>query len=251
MPALVDLSIDGPIATITLNRPQKRNALSPELIVDFHAALDALGDADGVRAVVITGNGSAFCAGMDLRGVLDDPAAMAEMLGGLSRGLHRLRMVPYPTIAKVNGAAVGGGCGLAIVPDFTIAAESATMGYPEVDLGVCPAVVAPWLIMRIGAGPARAMLLEGGTMTATDAYARGLVTTVVPPESLDREVLDLANRLVTGEATAMAVTKQWLNELDGSMEEDVFECAATVSAEVIAGEEAQTRLGRLYGSSGT
>jgi len=89
---------------------------------------------------------------MDLRGVMDDPQAMSGMLHGLSQVARRIRRLPVPTIARVQGAAVGGGCGLMVVTDFAITHAEAKVGYPEVDLGVCPAVVAPWLMRRIGAG---------------------------------------------------------------------------------------------------
>jgi methylglutaconyl-CoA hydratase len=164
MSDLVQMAIADRIATLTLNRSDARNALSLELIDAMNAAMDGIETSatDGsIRVLILAGAGKSFCAGMDLKGVLSDPAKMGRMLMGLSVFSRRMRRLPIPTIARVQGAAVGGGCGLMVVPDFAFTHAEAKVGYPEVDLGVCPAVVAPWLIKKIGAGRARAMLLAG------------------------------------------------------------------------------------------
>ncbi|MCI0365224.1 MAG: enoyl-CoA hydratase/isomerase family protein [Phycisphaerales bacterium] len=247
MPQLVQVKIADGIATLMMNRPEARNALSLELIVAMNEAVEQIGKqaksgSDNVRVMILAGAGKVFCAGMDLKGVLHDPKAMGEMLRGLSMFLRRVRRLPIPTIARVQGAAVGGGCGLMVVTDFAFTHAEAKVGYPEVDLGVCPAVVAPWLIKKIGPGRARAMLLAGGTMTGKAGFEAGLASHLVNEKELEAATLQLANSLVKGGPHAMAVTKQWLNELDGSMEEAPFEKAAELSAQVIAGEEAQSRL---------
>lgn len=241
---LVLIEIADGIATVTMNRPAKRNALSPELIAALDGAVAEVEARDDVRVMILAGAGKAFCAGMDLAGVLRDPAAMAVMLRDLSRVSRRIRRLPFPTIARVQGAAVGGGCGLMIVPDFAVTHADARVGYPEVDLGVCPAVVAPWLMRTLGPGRARAMLLSGGTISGAEGVALGLGTHLAPPDGLEAAALDLARRLAEGGPQALAVTKRWLNELDGSLEDEVFERAARLSAEVIAGPEAQERLAR-------
>ena len=250
MSDLVLTSIDNAIATLTLNRPDARNALSPELIDAMNVAIQSISDqavTNEVRVLILAGAGRVFCAGMDLKGVLSDPRKMAEMLRGLSMFSRRVRRLSIPTIARVQGAAVGGGCGLMVVTDFAITHADAKVGYPEVDLGVCPAVVAPWLIRKIGAGRARAMLLAGGTMSGEDGYRAGLVTHLVPQEQLESTTLELAGKLAKGGPHAMAVTKRWLNELDGSMDDAPLDKAAELSAQVIAGEEAQSRLRKIYG----
>lgn len=235
---------DG-ICTITLNRPEARNALSLELI---EALRDAVADCDracragDVRVAVLAGAGKSFCAGMDLKGVIDDPARMGVMLRTLALTSLAIRTLPVPTIAHVQGAAVGGGCGLMVVCDFACTHPESKVGYPEVDLGVCPAVVAPWLIRRIGAGRARAMLLAGGTMSGAEGHAAGLATHCVPQAELGSTVQALAARLSSGGPVAQAATKEWLNRLDGSADESVLLEAAEISARVIAGPEAQSRL---------
>lgn len=243
---MIRLTEQDNIVTLTLNRPGKRNALSLTLIQALHQTLDEVEGKDSMRAFVLAGEGRTFCAGMDLKGVLEDPVAMKEMLRQLSIAFKRIRMLPVPTIACVQGAAVGGGCGLMIVCDFAFTHPQSKVGYPEVDLGVCPAVVAPWLMKKIGAGKARSMLLAGGTMTGEQGFAAGLATHLCEQEELPSAVQDFAQTLATGAQEAIAVSKQWLNELDGSLDEDIVLKAAELSAEVIAGEEAQNRLKPLY-----
>ena len=133
------------IVTLTLNRAGKRNALSAKMIDAIHAGLDEIEKNETMRVMVLAGEGRSFCAGMDLKGVIDDPPAVREMLRGLARVSQRIRKLPVPTIARVQGAAVGGGCGLMIVCDFAFTHPESKVGYPEVDLGICPAIVAPSL----------------------------------------------------------------------------------------------------------
>lgn len=247
MSDLVTRSTDDGVATVTMNRPEARNALSLELIEALGRAIDEVADDPAVRVLIIAGAGKAFCAGMDLKAVRSDPVAMGEMLRTLSRVTRRLRRLSIPTIARVQGAAVGGGCGLMVVCDFALTHAEAKLGYPEVDLGVCPAVVAPWLVRRIGAGRARAMLLAGGTMSGTEGFAAGLATHLVSTESLDTETESLARRLCGGGPKALAATKGWLNELDGSLDDAVLDKAAEISARIIAGDEAQARLRQVFG----
>jgi methylglutaconyl-CoA hydratase len=251
MSDLVQMAIADRIATLTLNRSDARNALSLELIDAMNAAMDGIETSatDGsIRVLILAGAGKSFCAGMDLKGVLSDPAKMGRMLMGLSVFSRRMRRLPIPTIARVQGAAVGGGCGLMVVPDFAFTHAEAKVGYPEVDLGVCPAVVAPWLIKKIGAGRARAMLLAGGTMTGQQGFDAGLATHLVSQDQLESATTELARKLITGGPHAMSVTKRWLNELDGSMDDAPLNKAAELSAQVIAGEEAQGRLRAIYGA---
>jgi len=243
---LVRTAVDDGIATVTLNRPDARNALSLELIRALGAAVQRVAAQPAARVVILAGAGKSFCAGMDLKAVASDPVAMGEMLRELSRVARTIRRLAVPTIACVQGAAIGGGCGLMVVCDFAVTHPEAKVGYPEVDLGVCPAVVAPWLIKRIGAGRARAMLLAGGTMSGQQGFDVGLATHLCALEELDATARTLAARLATGGAKALAATKHWLNELDGSNEDAVLDKAAEISAAIIAGDEAQTRLRAVF-----
>jgi enoyl-CoA hydratase/carnithine racemase len=192
---------------------------------------------------VFTGAGKSFCAGMDLKQVLGEPGAPLRLLTSLAEATVKLRMLPAITIASVNGAAIGGGCGLTTVCDFAITHADSKMGFPEVDLGVCPAVVAPWLVRKIGAGRARAMLLRGGLMSGKEAHAAGLVGECVDArEGLDAAVQSLAERLATGGPKALAATKRLLNEIDGSTDLEMAVRSAKVSADVLATPEAVAML---------
>ena len=239
---LVSHAVQDGIHTVELARPEARNALSRELIAELGAAVDAVARDGSARVLVLGGQGKSFCAGMDLKAVADDPVAMGEMLRALSRTSRAIRRLAIPTIARVQGAAIGGGCGLMVVCDFAVTHAEAKLGYPEVDLGICPAVVAPWLMKRIGAGAARAMLLAGGTMSGDEGFRRGLATHLVAADELASTAQSLAERLAKGGPRALAATKAWLNELDGSMDDAIADEAAEISARIIAGEEAQSRL---------
>ena len=189
-----------------------------------------------------------FCAGMDLKEVLNDPKAMSAMLHELGRFTIRLRQLKQPTIAKIQGAAIGGGCGLMTVCDFSWTHPESKIGYPEVSLGVCPAIVAPWLIKKIGPGRARALLLQGGTFTGQESYRIGLSTHIIKQEELEQSTTDFACNLKKGCSNAMQITKNWLNKLDGSLNQEAMSEAAELSAQVIQTKDAQERLKKLYGN---
>ena len=244
--ALVEVRSEDGVSRLVLNRPQARNALSMEMIDSLLEAVEGLRTDESNRVVVLEGAGKSFCAGMDLKGVMNDPLQMGEMLRTLARVTIALRSIPVPTIARVQGAAIGGGCGLCGVCDFVVSHPEVKMGYPEIGLGICPAVVAPWLIRRIGAGNARAILLAGGTMPAEEALRMGLIDRLVPETELDTEVDGLVGKIASGGAKAIMVTKKWLNELDGPDVEAQVLKGAELSAEVIRGSEAQERLRKVF-----
>lgn len=245
--SLVTLTRTKALATITLNRPEQRNALSLDLLAYLHGVLDQLHSRNGADAspqvVVLTGAGKSFCAGMDLKQALGQPDAPLALLTSLAEASIKLRTLPAVTIASVNGAAIGGGCGIVTVCDFAITHADSKMGFPEVDLGVCPAVVAPWLIRKLGAGKARAMLLRGGLMSGSDAHQLGLVTQCVESrEMLESATQTLADTLLAGGPNAMRATKHLLNTLDGSTDIELARRSAKVSADVLATPEAQAML---------
>ena len=266
---LATLSVDGPVATITINRPESRNALSIDLLDALHARMDELEplcgpaletqadtqntstDSDRVRVAVITGTGKAFSAGMDLRQVILDPASGGsgnpelplQLLTSLARLTLRVRTLPAVTVAAVNGPAVGGGCGLVCVCDVSLTHAENKLGFPEVDLGLCPAVIAPWVVKKLGLGPARRALLMGGVMSGIQAHAIGLVDLLAEsPDAFGALVSETTERLAAGGTRALAVTKGLLADLDGSRDEQVVLEAAKLSAEVLATPEAQAKL---------
>ncbi|MDX2017477.1 MAG: enoyl-CoA hydratase/isomerase family protein [Planctomycetota bacterium] len=240
---LVTLSAQSPVGTLTLNRPDARNALSLELLDALHARLDELAARTDLHVLVVTGAGKAFCAGMDLKLVLDVPGAPLKLLTSLAEATLKLRALPMVTLAKVNGAAIGGGCGLACVCDLTLTHADAKLGFPEVDLGVCPAVVAPWLVRKVGAGHARRILLSGGLMSGERAFSLAMVDHLVPGlADLDAAADTIAQRLASGGPNALRATKDLLNHLDDSINPDLPLKGAQLSAKVIASDEAQAML---------
>ncbi len=251
MTELATIQHDDAVATLTLNRPDARNAMSIDLLGALHARVDGL-RADPPTVLVITGAGRAFCAGMDLKQVLGDHDAGSTLLGSLADLAIKLRKLPSVTVASVNGAAIGGGCGLATVCDFAVTHADAKLGFPEVDLGVCPAVVAPWLVKKIGAGPARAMLLQGGLISGAEAHERRLVSHLAPDRDGLIEATDaLVHTLASGGTDALRATKDLLNRLDGSLDEQIARDAAALSARVLASEQAQASLRARFGADGS
>ncbi len=242
------LDINGPTARLTLNRPDQRNALSTSILEALHTRLDELENHPEVVVTVLSGAGKAFCAGMDLKEIVVDAEAGGSgdkdlprrLLTSLAELTLRIRNLPSVTVASVNGAAVGGGCGLACVCDLAVTNADARLGFPEVDLGLCPAVVAPWLVRKLGPGPARAVLLRGGVMMGSEAYQRGIVDHLAEDrEHLDAVVNDLVERLETGGREALAATKGLLNRIDGSEDRRIVLDGAELSAQMVLTEHAQ------------
>ena len=213
----VILQSEGELAFLTLNRPDKRNALSPELIADILEALDTI-ERGPSRVAILTGAGQSFCAGMDLAALrkLADQTP-AENLADARRTLGLFRRVwsfPKPLIAAVNGAAVAGGAGLATLCDFTIAATEAKFGYPEVRIGFMPALISAFLQLQVGEKAARDLLLTGRIFGADEARELGLVNRVVPAEQVVAVAREIAGELMQNSPHSLLVTKRLLVRVD-------------------------------------
>lgn len=240
---LTILDVQGNVAHLAINRPEARNALSLALIQSLSSRVAQVAASADTSVLVLSGAGKAFCAGMDLKAVLDDPAAPGKLLSALAEFTLALRALPCVVVAKVNGPAIGGGCGLACVADIAISFADNKMGFPEVDLGVCPAVVAPWLVRKIGSGRARRVLLSGGLMSGSDAHALGMIDACVATSTeLDAACNTLVTRLAQAGPHAVRATKDLLNHLDGSADADVVRRGAELSAAVIASPQTQALL---------
>ncbi|OWK38532.1 enoyl-CoA hydratase/isomerase family protein [Fimbriiglobus ruber] len=206
-----------PGVVLTLCRPDKRNALSRKLIADLTAAVRRATDDPLARCVILTGDGPAFCAGMDLdelRGTLVN-ADEAGLVWGDAQNLSALYdliyTLPKPTIAAVNGAAVAGGAGLVAVCDLAVAATGAKFGYPEVRRGLVAAMVLPHLLRHVGERAARWLLLTGELVDADEARRIGLINAVEPAEKLIPAALAWAWALAEGGPGALAATKDLLH----------------------------------------
>jgi methylglutaconyl-CoA hydratase len=230
----LQLAYDAGVATITLNRPEKRNALSFQLLDELLAALDEIEKSDAV-VVVLTGAGKSFCAGMDLEELKSlTGKSHADNLRDsrrMARIFRRLYEFPRPTIAAANGAAIAGGTGLATMCDFTLAVPDAKFGYTEVRIGFVPAIVSSILVWQVGHKIARDLLLTGRIFDAAEAYRFGLVNEVVPPESLMRRARELASQLMENSPSSVRLTKKLVNgfitdALDQQIAQGVVENAA-------------------------
>ncbi|HUK31631.1 MAG TPA: enoyl-CoA hydratase-related protein [Candidatus Acidoferrum sp.] len=209
------LTYEGEIATVTLNRPDKRNAISGEMIEELLTALTAI-ETSAARVAIITGAGKAFCAGMDLevlRGLAtQSPPQNLEDSKRMARLFRRIWNFPKPLIAAVNGAAIAGGCGIATLCDFTLAAPEAKFGYTEVRIGFMPAIVSIFLIRQVGEKRARDLLLTGRIFDAEEARQLGLVNQIVAAEQLMDSARAYAAGLLEMSPTSLSRTKRLITD---------------------------------------
>ena len=225
----------GATLTLTLDRPETRNALSADLVAALTDALGGAATDAGVRVVVVAGSGSVFSAGADLAALqalrtasFDDNLADSERLGRLFETILRH---PKPVVARVHGHAVAGGAGLAAACDVAIAAQSATLGFSETRIGFVPALVATFVARKIGETAARDLFLRGHRVAADEAARIGLVTRCVPDDRLDSEIEALTRELATEtSAAAVAATKTLLADLPGMALSEALAHAARVNA---------------------
>jgi methylglutaconyl-CoA hydratase len=225
----------GDTANITFNRPDKRNAISPQMIEELTAALDEIENGPA-RTVIFTGAGKAFCSGMDLE-ALSAFAAQSiveniEHSRRLARMFRRIWSFPKPTIAAVNGAAIAGGCGIATFCDFTLSVPEAKFGYPEVRTGYIPATVAVFLIRQVGEKVARDLLLTGRIINADEAYRVGLLTQIVPAEELLPAARKLSETLRACSPMSLLKTKKLLCDFAAPELDRELELAAAESAQI-------------------
>ena len=202
------------VATITLNRPDKRNAITTTMMAELQTALDAIEKNHSVRVVILTGAGTCFCAGMDLEMLAStaqqSPTENQEDSRRIAKMLRRIWSYPRPLIAAVNGAAYAGGCGIATLCDFTLATPEAKFGYTEVKIGFLPAIVSVFLTRQIGEKRSRDLLLTGRIIQAQEAKEFGMVTEVVPANRLLHRANELAAELIAASPSSLARAKHLL-----------------------------------------
>jgi methylglutaconyl-CoA hydratase len=233
------------VTELTLARPGVRNAFDEALIAELTAAFGLL--PPGTRAVVVTGEGAAFSAGGDAEWMrrartygdaenLRDAAALAAMLRAVDE-------CPVPVLARVNGAAIGGGCGLIAACDIAVAAEEAQFGFSEVRLGLAPAVIAPFVLARIGARAARRYFLTGERFGSGEAVALGLLHEAVPSGALDGRIEALTGEILLGGPQSVREAKRLIRELLALSREQALDHAVRAIARLRRGPEAQEGLG--------
>ncbi len=248
MPDLVltERNDGGEVAIVTLNRPEARNPVSIAMLEALDKTIEALGNDETVRVVILTGAGPVFCAGLDLAEVKSETTTIQRLILRLSQVMRRIRRMPVATIAQVQGAAIGAGFGLMASADFAITHADAKIGYPSPETGFSPAALAPWLISKIGPARARTMLLKGGCVDGRTACDTGIVSQIAPKEAVAATAKELARKLAVTDRNAMGALKSLINDMDISMDDGLLDRAANISADVISGDETQRRLRKLF-----
>jgi methylglutaconyl-CoA hydratase len=227
------LETDGHLSTITLNRPDKRNAISTQMIAELLAALDAI-EKTHTRVVILTATGKAFCAGMDLELLQaiarQTPAENQEDSKRIAKMFRKIWSFSRPLIAAVNGHALAGGCGIATLCDFTLAVPEAKFGYTEVKIGFLPAIVSVFLTRQVGEKRARDLLLTGRLIEAAEAKEMGLVNEIVSADNLMKRANELAETILAASPSSVTRAKHLLVSaaaagVDHDLERAVLESA--------------------------
>ncbi len=240
--SLVIYESSNRIGYITLNRAEKRNALSKELVSDLKAAFTQAENDESVKIVVLKANGDSFCPGADLAYLqqlqhfsFEENIADSNQLKELFLQIYQLKKV---VIAQVQGHALAGGCGLATICDFVFAVPEARFGYTEVKIGFIPAMVLVFLIRKIGEQKARQLLLSGELYQGDETIKLGLVNYLVPKAQLEDSVSAFANKLITNNsAQSMMLTKQMISEVQSMTLEQALDYAATMNAQARASSD--------------
>jgi methylglutaconyl-CoA hydratase len=238
---------EASVATVILARPESRNALNAALIAEIARCFDELADDDNVRVVVFTGEGSSFCAGADI-GYMRDTTRFsyeenledARRLAGMYRAVDEL---PKPVVAKVRGAAIGGGAGLVAAADVAVAGEGTRFAFSEVRLGIAPATIAPFVVRKIGLSRARALFLTGERFGTREAREFGLIHDVSPEGDLDARTEHVVSLLLQGGPAAQAAIKGLLRQVAATEPMEALGLMTGLIADLRTGEEGQEGLG--------
>jgi methylglutaconyl-CoA hydratase len=246
MESLLAVRREDAIAYVTLTRPEVRNAFNAALIAAIHKTFDDLGGDGGIRAIVLGGAGKTFCGGADInwmRGSLElSEVENVEDARALSRMYRAIDRVPKPVVGRIQGAALGGGAGLAAVCDIAVAADDAIFGFTETKLGILPAVISPFVLAKIGGSHARALMLTGERFSARRALAIGLVHEVVIEGELDAAVARIVGEILTASPTGIVAIKSLLAHVAGAAYDDTLEPTARAIARQRTSAEGQDGL---------
>jgi methylglutaconyl-CoA hydratase len=239
------------VGRVTLNRPDIRNAFNDVMIRELREAFAVLAPDPEVRVVVLTGEGSAFCAGADLhwmRRVLSYTYEQNyEDSLNLARLMREMYACPKPVVGRINGPAIGGGTGLVAVCDIAIASEKAVFSFSEVKIGLVPACISPYLLKRVSEGYAREYFLTGERLTAQKALECGLLNRVVPPEDLDQIVASTVDTLCTSGPHALATCKRMIRDVSDMDLDTAGPATAEIIARLRMSEEGQEGMSAFLG----
>ena len=240
---------EGPVATVTLARLEARNALNATLIEELTRCFEELAEDESIRVVVLTGEGPSFCAGADIAYMRDTAGFSYEENLEDARRLADMFLavddLPKPVVAKVLGAAIGGGVGLVAAADVAVAEEGTRFAFSEVHLGIAPATIAPFVVRKIGYSRTRALFLTGERLDAERALEIMLVHEVVPEGNLDAAVERVVAQLLQGGPAAQAAIKELLRQIEATEPMEALGIMTQLIAELRVGEEGQEGLGAL------
>jgi methylglutaconyl-CoA hydratase len=238
---------EGPVAIVTLARPEARNALNVALVGEVTRCFEELAEDEGVRVVVLTGEGPSFCAGADIAYMRDTSGFSYEENLEDARRLADMFLavddLPKPVVARVHGAAIGGGVGLVAAADVAVAEEGTRFAFSEVHLGIAPATIAPFVVRKIGHSQARALFLSGERFDTGRAREVGLVHEAVPEGDLDAAVERTVAQLLQGGPAAQAAIKEALRQVEATEPMEALGIMTQLIAELRVGEEGQEGLG--------
>jgi methylglutaconyl-CoA hydratase len=246
----VEVKIEDRVARVSLDRPDVRNAFNEVMIEDLIRVIERIEKDDSVRVVILTGKGSAFCAGADLHWMkkmknftfeenYQDALRLAELM-------FRLYNTPKPTIAQVNGASIGGSNGLLAACDIAIASDQAVFSLSEVKIGLVPACIGPYVLKKIGESSCRELFLTGERIGANRAKELGLVNEVVPHDDLAGRVDEIVSSLISSGPYALAVSKKLLTSIQSMSTAEIKEYTARCIAELRSGNEAQEGMSAFF-----
>lgn len=239
----IAFAIKDSVGSVILNRPEVHNAFNDKMIEELSMVFDEIEKSNEVRVVILSGEGKSFCAGADLNWMrrvkdysyeenLKESLALADML-------YKIYSCSKPTIAKVQGYAIGGGTGLVAVCDIAVAATDAKFSFSEVKLGLIPACISPYVVKKCGEGKCREFFLTGERMSAEKALNAGLVNIIVPPDCLDKAVEGLVNQLLSSGPEAIKKCKELLRRVPQMSVDEFKRYTAEVIAKMRISEEAQ------------
>lgn len=244
---LIDYIVSNRVATIVLNRPEKRNAFNEDLVIELRDAFEMAENDSAVKVILLRANGEVFSAGADLAYLqkmtnftaaqnLEDSTALAKLF-------RYIYTHPKVIVAQVQGHAIAGGCGLATLCDFTFSVPEAQFGYPEVKIGFVPAIVMVFLVRQIGEGKARELLLSGRLFGAREAQNLGLVTGVFPAEIIESEVSNFLEKLcVECSKESLKLTKKMIGEVQNKSLDEALGYAAKMNAEAKSSDDCKKGL---------
>jgi methylglutaconyl-CoA hydratase len=242
-------SVDGVIARVTLNRPEKRNALNDQLVADLKDALRRARSDESIRAILVSGAGKDFCSGADLSALQKISGATVDENSRDARSLMEvftlIREIPVPVVAAVHGRALAGGCGLASACDLVLASSSATFGYPEVKIGFVPAMVMAILRRNVSEKQAFELLTLGKQISAEEARQMGLVNQVFADKSFEQEVADYLSAFAKVSRSAVALTKVLLYQIDGLAFREALETGTDVNIIARMTEDCQAGIAKF------